>query len=235
MGSFTASAIQCAFVNIAEDLEVEVQQASYLTSLVIAILGGAPLFWRPLSNTYGRRPIFLLSLICSMVGNIGCAKSPSYATMGLCRAITAFFISPAAAIGSAVVSEMFFKKQRATVMGAWTIMVTLGIPIAPFIFGFLALRVDYRWIYWVLAIVGQIPDLKRSAGVGKAMSRLLTPYRQMRCSFFFTSAWAPRLCIGGTLRRRPVIRNRRPSPSGSAALTPTLCHGVTLSTHLYTS
>lgn len=153
MGTFTASAIQCAFVDIAADLNVEVQQASYLTSLVIAILGGAPLLWRPLSNIYGRRPIFLISLICSMVANIGCAKSPSYATMGLCRAITAFFISPAAAIGSAVVSEMFFKKERATFMGAWAVMVTLGVPIAPFLFGFVALRVNYRWIYWILAIV----------------------------------------------------------------------------------
>lgn len=152
MGTFTAAAIQCAFVDIAKDLDVEVQQASYLTSLVIAILGGAPVLWRPLSNIYGRRPIFLISLICSMAGNIGCGFCYSYGTMALCRAITAFFISPAAAIGSAVVSEMFFKTERATFMGAWTIMVTIGVPVAPFIFGFVALRVDYRWIYYILAI-----------------------------------------------------------------------------------
>jgi MFS family permease len=160
MGTFTAAAIQSAFVDIAMDLDIEVQQASYLTSLVIAVLGGAPLFWRPLSNIYGRRPIFLISLAVSMIGNIGCAKSPSYATMCVCRAITAFFISPAAAIGSAVVSEIFFKKERATFMGAWTIMVTLGVPIAPFIFGFVALRVNYRWIYWILAIVSMICPLE---------------------------------------------------------------------------
>ncbi|ETS78155.1 hypothetical protein PFICI_10217 [Pestalotiopsis fici W106-1] len=152
MGPFTAAAIQSAYVNIAEDMNIPVQQATYLTSLVIAFLGGAPLFWKPLSNYYGRRPIFLIALICSMAGNIGCGFSPSYGTMALCRAITAFFISPAAAIGSAVVSEMFFKHERATFMGAWTIMVTLGIPIAPFLFGFVALRVDYRWIYFILAI-----------------------------------------------------------------------------------
>lgn len=56
MATFTAAAIMAAFVNIAEDLEIEVQTASYLTSLVIAILGGAPLIWRPLSQRYGRRP-----------------------------------------------------------------------------------------------------------------------------------------------------------------------------------
>jgi len=153
MATFTASSIQSAFEAIAMDLNVSLTRASYLTSLQIAILGGAPLFWRPLSNRYGRRPIFLISLICSLIGNIGCANSHSYATMALCRAITAFFISPASAIGSAVVAETFFKNQRGKYMGIWTLMVTVGVPIAPFIFGFVALRVSYRWIYYILAIV----------------------------------------------------------------------------------
>lgn len=161
MGTFTAAAIMAAFVNIAEDLHVSVQRASYLTSLVIAILGGAPLFWRPLADRYGRRPIFLLSLICSLVGNIGCANSHSYGTMGLCRAITAFFICPAAAIGSGVVVETFFKNERARYMGIWTLMVTLGVPVAPLIMGFVAARVGYRWIYYVLAIVRIIPMFEK--------------------------------------------------------------------------
>ncbi|KOS42183.1 hypothetical protein ACN38_g6923 [Penicillium nordicum] len=156
MATFSASSIQSAFENISEDLDVSMQRTSYLVSLFIAILGGAPLFWRPLCNRYGRRPIFLISLICSLIGNVGCANSPSYATMGLCRAITAFFISPAAVIGSAVVAETFFRKDRARCMGGWTLMVTLGVPAAPFIFGFVALRVGYRWIYYILAIVNAI-------------------------------------------------------------------------------
>ncbi|KAK3295238.1 major facilitator superfamily domain-containing protein [Chaetomium fimeti] len=152
MGTFTAAAVQSVFAEIAADLDVPIHQASYMLSLQIAVLGGAPLFWRPLSQRYGRRPVFLLSLLCSLVGNIGCAVSPSYGTMGLCRAITAFFISPALAIGSGVVTETFFKKERARYMGIWTMMVTLGVPMAPFILGFAAVRVGYRWIYWILAI-----------------------------------------------------------------------------------
>lgn len=162
IGLFTAASIQSAFVNISEDLGVSMQRTSYLVSLFIAVLGGAPLFWRPLCNRFGRRPIFLISLLCAMVGNIGCANSHSYATMGLCRAITAFFISPAAAMGSAVVAETFFKKDRARCMGYWTLMVTIGVPVAPFLFGFMVMRVGYRWIYWVLTIVsapGTFPPL----------------------------------------------------------------------------
>lgn len=56
-------------------------------------------------------------------------------------------------MGSAVVTEAFFKKDRGRFIGAWTLMVTLGVPASPFIFGFVTLRVGYRWIYYTLAIV----------------------------------------------------------------------------------
>ncbi|KAB8298136.1 hypothetical protein EYC80_001892 [Monilinia laxa] len=138
MSTFTAAAIIPAYANIAEDLGVSLQRVTYLTSLQIAILGGAPLLWKPLSNTFGRRPLFLISLIVSLIGNIGCAKSPTYTTMAVCRAIVAFFICPAGAIGSAVVTESFFKKDRARYMGIWTLMVTIGVPFSPFIMGFVA-------------------------------------------------------------------------------------------------
>ena len=153
MATFTAASIIPAYENIAEELHVDIQHASYLTSLQIAIIGGAPLFWRPLSTRFGRRPIFLISILGSLLFNVGCAKTKSYASMATCRAFVSFFICPASAIGSAVVVETFFKNERAKYMGIWTVMLTLGVPLAPFIFGFVAYHVGYRWIYWILAMV----------------------------------------------------------------------------------
>lgn len=125
----TAASIIPAYEDIAKELGVSLQHASYLTSLQIPVLGGAPFLWKPLSNRFGRRPIFLLSVILSLVCNVGCAKSPTYGSMAACRALTAFFISPGAALGSAVVAETFSKRDRARYMGIWTLMVTLGIPV----------------------------------------------------------------------------------------------------------
>ena len=73
--------------------------------------------------------------------------------MAGCRAITAFFICPAAALGSEVVAKTFFKKERARYMGIWTVMITVGVPLGPLIFGFVAYRAGYRWIFWVLSVV----------------------------------------------------------------------------------
>ena len=126
MTTFTAACIIPVFENIAMDLGTSLVRASYLTSLQIAVLGFAPLFWRPISNRYGRRPVWLISTMGSLLFNVGCALSHSYAAMATCRAFSAFFISPPGAIGSGVVTETFFKKQRAQYMGVWTLLVTLG-------------------------------------------------------------------------------------------------------------
>lgn len=151
MSTFTAAAVIPAYLDISTELGVSMQDISYLTSLPIAIVGVAPLAWRPVSQRFGRRPIFLVSLLSTTVCNIGCAKSPGYGSMMACRALGAFCISPALAIGSAVVAETFFKHERARYMGIWTVMVTVGVPVGPLIFGFVVTRVGYRWIYWILA------------------------------------------------------------------------------------
>ncbi|RYC83295.1 hypothetical protein BFJ63_vAg13824 [Fusarium oxysporum f. sp. narcissi] len=153
MATFIAAAIIPAFPELAEDLGVSLQQVSYLTTLQIAFLAVAPAIHRPFANTFGRRPMFLVSLLVSMLGNIGCAKSSSYAAMAACRAIVAFFISPAAALGSGVVTETFLKKHRARCLGIWTLMTIIGVPLAPLIMGFIAAAGGYQWIYWMLAII----------------------------------------------------------------------------------
>jgi MFS family permease len=154
MTTFTASAIIPAFEGIAEEFGVSLHKTAYLTSLQIAVLGWAPLFWKPIANRYGRRPVWLISTLGSLAFNIGCAKSNSYATMAICRAFTAFFISPPGGTGSGVVTETFFKKERATYVGMWTLLCTLGPPAGPFFMGFVIYHTgSFRWVYWILAIV----------------------------------------------------------------------------------
>ncbi|KAI9656193.1 MAG: hypothetical protein M1821_004855 [Bathelium mastoideum] len=156
MTTFIAASIIPAFGPISEALGCTVTRASYLTSLQIAVLGWAPLFWRPIANRYGRRPVWLISTLGSMLFNIGCAKSTTYSSLAVCRAFTSFFISPAIAIGSGVVTETFFKKERGRYMGVWTLLVTLGPPSGPFFMGFVAYHVGYVWIFWILAIINGV-------------------------------------------------------------------------------
>jgi len=126
MTTFTAACVIPAFEYFSIDLGISLTRASYLTSIQILILGFSPLFWKPISNRFGRRPIWLISTLGSLICNIGCAESHSYASQVVTRLLVAFFISPAIAIGSAVVAETFFQKERGEKMGVWALMVNLG-------------------------------------------------------------------------------------------------------------
>ena len=124
--TFTATAVIPAFELFSGDLGVSLTQASYLVGVQILALGVGPLFWKPVSNRFGRRPIWLISTFGSMVCNVGCAESHSYAAQIVTRALVAFMISPALAISTAVVTEMFFAKERGQKMGIWALMFNLG-------------------------------------------------------------------------------------------------------------
>ena len=49
-----------------------------------------------------------------------------------CRILEAFFISPPIGIGTAVVTELFFERERAQKMGIWTYVFNLNPRSSPF-------------------------------------------------------------------------------------------------------
>ena len=120
MTTFQAASIIPAFEPLGESLGTNIQGASYLTSAQIIVLGVAPLFWKPVSHRFGRQPVWLVSTVGSGLFNIGCALSPTYGAMMVCRCFQAFFIAPPIAIASGVVVEIFFPAQRGQKMGIWT-------------------------------------------------------------------------------------------------------------------
>lgn len=116
MTTFTAAGITPAFELLADELHVTVKAVTYLVSSQIMMHGLAPLFWKPISNHYGRRPVWILSALGALLFNVGCAKSNTYGGQQVCRIFTTFFLSPACGMGSAVVTDSYFSKERAAKM-----------------------------------------------------------------------------------------------------------------------
>lgn len=153
VATLSMAALIPAYSQLAEEFGMTVHDCTYLTLVQVIILGVAPLTWGPLATVYGRRPVFLVSLIMSLIGNIACGVSPNYGSIMFFRAFVAFFLSPANAISSAVVTDIFLRTERARGVGICTLMFSLGVPFGPLIFGFLTPRAGFRWIFWVLALV----------------------------------------------------------------------------------
>jgi MFS family permease len=54
--------------------------------LITLALG--PVLWVPIANRYGRRPIWLISVIGAGLFNMGCALSQSYGANMACRVVS---------------------------------------------------------------------------------------------------------------------------------------------------
>lgn len=154
--TMTMTALIPAYSQLAGEYGMTVHDCGYLTLVQVLILGVAPLTWGPLATVYGRRPVFLASLVLSLIGNVACAVSPNYGALMFFRAFVAVFLSPANALSGAVVTDVLFRTERGRGVSLCTLMFSLGVPLGPFIFGFVVPRAGFRWIFWVLAIVNGV-------------------------------------------------------------------------------
>lgn len=71
-------------------IEFETTQTIAICTITVFLLGYVcgPLFWAPLSEVYGRKPIFIITLFIYTVFNIGCALSPNITGLLICRLIS---------------------------------------------------------------------------------------------------------------------------------------------------
>ncbi|KAH8425054.1 uncharacterized protein LDX57_002803 [Aspergillus melleus] len=156
VATFMAAGIIPAYDTMAEEYNVTVPEASYLTSIQILLLGLCPFIWKPITSIYGRYHVFLFSVLGSMVCNIGGARCTTYGAQMATRILTSILISPPIGIGSGVITELCEPEKRAQKLGWWTVMITLGTPSGPFIMGFVAKHIGIEWIFWIFAIINLI-------------------------------------------------------------------------------
>ena len=126
---------------------------AYVTSIFIACVGLGALFWVPLSNVYGRRPLYLLALLTNIAFLAASGASKNYGTIMAMRALNGFFAGIPLGLGSATVVDLFFTHERGTYMGIYTLSFITGGHIAPIIGGYINLNLTWHWCFYIPAIL----------------------------------------------------------------------------------
>lgn len=91
---------------------ISIKVASYNTTLAIAIAGVAPLIWSPLSNVYGRRPLYLFSSVIGIVAGAGSAVATEWGTLLAARFFIGVGTSAGMGIGASLVSDIYYMHER---------------------------------------------------------------------------------------------------------------------------
>ncbi|KAJ5921458.1 hypothetical protein N7466_009784 [Penicillium verhagenii] len=160
IGNFASASIASAFplyeTPLAFDPPVSLGSLTHLIAVNVLMMGAANIWWVPLANTFGRRPIIvgnvLLLVLCSMWS--GLAKS--FESLLVARIFMGIAVAPADTIAPSVVGEIFFTHQRGRAMGFYTVCLCIGPLIGGISGGYIAGNKGLAWIHWVNVILSAI-------------------------------------------------------------------------------
>lgn len=138
---------------IAEDLNTSPTAVIATTTGFVVMLGIGPLILAPLSETFGRRNLYLVCFAIFALLQIPAALAPNIAFLIVIRSVSGFFGSVGIANGGGTISDMFIPTERAGVFGWYLLGPLLGPTLGPLLGGFIVQRLGWRWIFWVMTIV----------------------------------------------------------------------------------
>ena len=122
-----------------------------ITTYMIGLSIGS-LICAPLSEMYGRRPIYLVAMLAFGVLVIPCALAKNLETILVVRFFGAF--AGSAMIGNAAgsVNDITLEEYRALAFSIWSLGPMNGPVIGPLVGGFVFQYLGWRWTDWVVMI-----------------------------------------------------------------------------------
>ncbi|KAK1988121.1 major facilitator superfamily transporter [Colletotrichum cereale] len=122
-----------------------------LSTFVLGISLG-PMFLSPLSEFYGRRPIYIVSWSMYVIWIIPSAVAKNIATMIISRFLDGLSGSAFLAVSGGTVSDLFARHELQAPMLMYSLAPFIGPCIGPLIGGFINYNANWRWTYYVLII-----------------------------------------------------------------------------------
>lgn len=92
--AFCSSIHTAAITAVANDLDCSTTVSTLGVSTFLIGFASGPLLFAPLSEMYGRNPIYRITFLLFAVFNLGCALSPNIASLLVFRFLCGFFGSP---------------------------------------------------------------------------------------------------------------------------------------------
>lgn len=127
--------------------------ATFLVSIYILGFAFGPLLVAPLSEIYGRRPLYFYGNILFVIFTICTAVSNSIGMLLAFRFLMGLSGAVPITIGSGSIADMMPVEKRGRAMSAWSLGPLLGPCVGPLAGGYLIRAVGWRWVYWLIAIM----------------------------------------------------------------------------------
>ncbi len=152
LGALSIDAYLPALPTIAH--QYGVTEAAAQQSLTVYALGFAimTLFWGMLSDSFGRRPVILISLVLYFFSSIGASVATSLEALIVYRLLQGLSAGAGAVVGRAIVSDLCSGAEAHRVLSYISAVFGLAPAIAPILGGWLLAGLGWRSIFIFISI-----------------------------------------------------------------------------------
>jgi EmrB/QacA subfamily drug resistance transporter len=153
MSSIDGSVVAVAFPHLIRDLGTNVLWAAWTMSIYfIALTMGLPIGGN-LSDSFGRKKVFLFSLVLFTGGSMGCGVAPNIYVLIIFRFLQGIGGASFLPTASGIVSD-HFPENRQTAIGLFSGIFNIGNIIGPNLGGWIVSRYSWRYVFYINLPIG---------------------------------------------------------------------------------
>jgi MFS family permease len=123
-----------------------------MSSGVTRIVSVGPLLWAPLSEFYGRQPLYGITFAGITLFNVGTALAHNIQTLLILRFFAGAFGVSIMTNSGGTVADLFTASERGLAMIVLSFPAFMGPVLGPIIGGFVAETIGWRWLQGLQAI-----------------------------------------------------------------------------------
>lgn len=202
-----------SFPDIARAFSVSEEVVEGTISLNFLGFCFSSLFYGPLSDRFGRRPILLFGTILFLIGSLCCSLAPTIEMVLLSRFIQGLGAAGSFVVVFTMISDAYKDNEATHWIGMLNAILTATMALAPILGGYLNMYFGWSSCYTFVALITTIqllllfiylPETRqgqpvRAKDVIKDYAQLLTSFR------FIQSSFIPTLLAGGYMAFVTVI------------------------------
>ncbi|RAL06922.1 MFS transporter [Aspergillus homomorphus CBS 101889] len=130
--------------------------STFVVSIYLLGFACGPLLVAPLSELYGRLPLYHACNMLFTAFNIACAVAPGMSSLIGFRFLAGSFGSAPLALGAGTLADCIAPDRRGLAIAVWAVGPVIGPVVGPVCGGFLTQNASWRWVFWVIAIAAGV-------------------------------------------------------------------------------
>ncbi|KAF2706139.1 benomyl/methotrexate resistance protein [Pleomassaria siparia CBS 279.74] len=150
VGTFASSAFTPGMDLAAEEFGSPLLVGTLAFSIYqLGLAAGGP-FAAPMSETFGRRPVYFISMPLFGLFILGTGFAPNMAALVVLRFFAGLFAAPSLSMGSGTLADIWPPEKRAAPMSLYVATPFLGPALGPLLGAAVTRDLGWRWTSWLI-------------------------------------------------------------------------------------